>query len=138
MSFRFAIDTNIAVYTFTDTPQRDMARELLERGPMISVQLLNEFTNIASRKLARSWTNMSTALLDIRRLAVNIRPVDLDVHELGLALLGRHQISVYDSLMLAAAVLMDCDSFYSENMQHGLVIEDRLTIINPLLQLVAA
>ena len=39
--------------------------------------------------------------------------------------------SFYDSALLASALLADCDTFYSEDLQNGLVIEGSLTIRNP-------
>ena len=40
-------------------------------------------------------------------------------------------LGFYDSALLASALLADCDTFFSEDMQNGLVIEDQLTICNP-------
>ena len=36
-----------------------------------------------------------------------------------------------DSLLLAAAVEAGCSTFLSEDLQHGQVIEDALTVVNP-------
>lgn len=33
--------------------------------------------------------------------------------------------------MIATALAADCLTFYSEDVNHGLVIEDRLRILNP-------
>lgn len=43
----------------------------------------------------------------------------------------QQQISNWDALIIAAALLADCDTLYSEDMQHGQVFESSLTIINP-------
>jgi predicted nucleic acid-binding protein len=133
LSARFALDTNVIVYAFTENPKREKARALLEAGPMISVQMLNEFANVASRKLGKNWASISLVLSDIRLLCSNVRPLDLDVHQTAMALLQRYSLSIYDALMIAAALLDGCEFFYSEHMQHGHVIDKRLTIINPFL-----
>ncbi|WP_200943278.1 MULTISPECIES: hypothetical protein [unclassified Rhizobium] len=43
----------------------------------------------------------------------------------------RFNLSIYDALMIAAALQADCHEIFSEDMQHGLVIDGRLTISNP-------
>jgi predicted nucleic acid-binding protein len=47
-------DSNVLVYAFTD-PRAVTAQALLERGGITRVQGLNEFTNVARRKLEMSW-----------------------------------------------------------------------------------
>ncbi|MEO5344322.1 MAG: nucleic-acid-binding protein, partial [Gammaproteobacteria bacterium SHHR-1] len=44
---------------------------------------------------------------------------------------SRYSLSHYDSLILAAALEAGCSVVYSEDMQHGQQINNRLTIINP-------
>lgn len=43
----------------------------------------------------------------------------------------RYQFSFYDSLIVAAALEADCTVLYSEDMQHGFVVDNSLQIINP-------
>ena len=54
----------------------------------------------------------------------------LETHERGSNLRERYQLSVYDGMIVAAALLAGCTTLYSEDMHDGLVI-DRLTIRNP-------
>lgn len=42
-----------------------------------------------------------------------------------------YNISYWDSLVVASALESSCDLLYSEDMQDGLIIKDRLKIINP-------
>ena len=39
----------------------------------------------------------------------------------------------YDALIVAAALLAGCRTLHSEDMQHGQVVDGRLTIRNPFL-----
>ena len=133
MSRTFAIDTNIAIYAFSDDPKNVTAQALLEMGPFISVQLLNEFANAILRKHLRPWAEIEEMLAIINNLVADIRATDFDLHALGREVAKRHEIGLYDSLIIAAALLDDSDTLYSEDMQHGLIIDDRLTIINPFL-----
>lgn len=44
-------------------------------------------------------------------------------------------LSYWDSLIIAAALESNCSILYTEDMQHGQVIEKRLTLINPFIEL---
>lgn len=127
------LDTNVLVYAFSTDVRASKAQQLLEGGCIISVQILNEFANVARRKLKMSWTELSDALDDIRTLCPTIPPVTLDTHTAGLQRAQRYGLSVFDGLVVAAALEMGCATLWSEDMQHGLVIDERLTILNPFL-----
>ncbi|MEY2926041.1 MAG: hypothetical protein RL367_518 [Pseudomonadota bacterium] len=133
MSGNFALDTNIAVYAFSEDARCEVALGLLSAGPMLSIQLLNEFTNVSLRKRKIAWAEISESLDIIRQFASSLRTMTLPVHTLGVEISQRHSLSFYDSLMLAAALLDGCETFYREDMQNGLVIDGRLTITNPFL-----
>lgn len=125
------LDTNVLIYAFTTDPRASTAQQLLERGCLINVQVLNEFANVARRKLKLTWTELNDALDDIRALCPTIAPVTLDTHSAGLQRAQRYGLSVFDGLVVAAALEAGCATLWSEDMQHGLVIDGRLTILNP-------
>jgi predicted nucleic acid-binding protein len=54
-----------------------------------------------------------------------------ETHERGLEIVERYGYSLYDSMIVAAALLAECRIAYSEDLQHGQVIDKRLTVINP-------
>ncbi len=130
----FAIDTNIAFYALSEGPKCDLALSVLEAGPSISVQLLNEFANASRRKRQLPWEEIEESLTIIQSLAASVRPVDIEVHRLGRDIARRYKLSVYDALIIAASLLDDCEILYSEDMHHGLVIDGSLTITNPFLE----
>jgi predicted nucleic acid-binding protein len=125
------LDSNVLVYAFTTDARASKAQQLLERGCLINVQILNEFANVARRKLKMSWTEVNEALNDVRTLCPIIAPVTLDTHTAGLQRAERYGLSVYDGLVVAAALEAGCATLWSEDMQHGLVIDKRLKILNP-------
>ena len=125
------LDTNIVLYAFIDDPRSVVAEALLTRGADLSVQVLNEFTNVARRKLGLDWDQVEQALQAIRTLARAIHPVDLETHERALALAQRYKLSFYDALILSSALKARCDVLHSEDMQDGLLVEGRLRIENP-------
>jgi predicted nucleic acid-binding protein len=125
------LDTNILVYAFTGDPRNRRARDLLERGCVIGVQVLNEFANVARRKLDMSWDETCDALDAMRDLCTNIVPLSLELHDAALVVASRHDLHVYDALIVAAALQAQCETLWSEEMHDGLVIDGRLRIANP-------
>jgi predicted nucleic acid-binding protein len=134
VSSTFSIDSNVAIYAFSKDPRRLVSMELLSSGPKISVQVLNEFTSVSLRKRKIAWTEIEESLDIITQLASSMRAVGYDVHDLGRIVAQRYRLGFYDSLIVAASLLDNCDVLYSEDMKHGLVIDDCLTVINPFLQ----
>jgi predicted nucleic acid-binding protein len=125
------LDSNVLVYAFTNDRRAAKAQALLESGAAISVQGLNEFANVARRKLGMNWDELDRALGDIRTVCPRILPVDLDTHAEGLRIAERHGYAIFDALIIAAALQAGAATLWSEDMQHGMVIDDRLTISNP-------
>ena len=130
MSARAFFDTNVLLYLVTDTARADQVTALLSEGGVISVQVLNEFANVARRKYAAPWDRLAEVLA-VLRATLDVRPLDLPTHLLGIELAERYGYSVYDSLLLAAARLAGCETIWSEDMQHGQRIDEALTIRNP-------
>ncbi|MDP3407735.1 PIN domain-containing protein [Bosea sp. (in: a-proteobacteria)] len=127
------LDTNVLIYAFSDDPRSARAEALLAKGCASSVQALNEFANVARRKLAMEWREVQEALDAIRALLSAVAPLDLETHLVGIKLAERHRLSVYDAMMIAAALHLRCTTFWSEDLQDGLVVEERLTVRNPFL-----
>ncbi len=135
MNLDFAIDTNIAIYALSEGPKCGLAFELLKAGPSVSIQLLNEFTNVSLRKTKLPWNEIDEGISVIISLAGNVRYMDMETNILGRIVAQRYSIGIYDSLIVAASLLDGCSALYSEDMHHGLVINDQLTIINPFLEM---
>jgi predicted nucleic acid-binding protein len=124
-------DTNVVLYLLSaDQAKADRAEELLAIGGTISVQVLNEFVAVASRKLRMSWIEIREVLAQVRAVCA-VEPVTIATHERALRLAERYGISIYDALIVAAGLLANCKTLHSEGMQDGQVIERQLTIRNP-------
>jgi predicted nucleic acid-binding protein len=126
-----AFDTNILVYAYAEDPKAVIARGLLREGGVLCVQNLNEFANVARRKLGFSWPEITQAIDDLIALLGPPIPLDWTVHLSGRDLAERYVLSVYDALIVAAALSAECDTLYSEDMPHGLLVDGRLRIVNP-------
>ena len=125
------LDTNVVLCAFLDDSRSAAAERLLADGAEISVQVLNEFTAVARRKLGFDWHQIEEALAAIKTLARAIHPIDLQTHESALALALRHGFSFHDALIVSAALKARCEIVYSEDMQDGLIVEGCLRIVNP-------
>ncbi|HSW20048.1 MAG TPA: PIN domain-containing protein [Ramlibacter sp.] len=131
MSARAFADTNVVLYLMSrDAQKAEQARAVVAERPIISVQVLNEITNVARRKLALPWNEIDEFLQLVRGLCP-VEPLTLQSHDLGRGLCERYQLSVYDAMIVSSALLARCDTLYSEDMQAGLRIEKALTIVNP-------
>jgi predicted nucleic acid-binding protein len=126
------LDTNVVLYAFREGDSRaQKAEDLLARGGLISVQVLNEFAAVARRKLTKSWGEVRRALGILRVFCPEPVPLTVKTHEAALQIAERYKYSVYDGLILAAALESGCNVVYSEDLQDGQVIENSLTIQNP-------
>ena len=124
-------DTNVLLYLASDDATKaDRAEELIAEGGTISVQVLNEIANVARRKMAMPWAETRAFLAAVRGLLA-VEPVTVEIHETGLALAERHNLSLYDATIAAAALHAGCDTLFSEDMQHGMVLDGRLRVANP-------
>ncbi len=124
-------DTNVLVYIASgDAAKADRAEAAIAAGGAISVQVLNELTNVARRKMRMSWTDTRVFLTMLRGL-LTVHPLTLEMHEAGLALAGRYRLSIYDAMIAASALDAGCDRLWSEDMQHGMILDGGLQIINP-------
>lgn len=125
------IDSNILLYLLSaDADKANRAEEIVRAGGLISVQVLNEITNVARRKLAMSWVEINEVLALIRSICPT-DPLTIETHDRGRLIAERYGLSVYDAMIVAAALLAGCKTLYSEDMQDGLVIDQQLHICNP-------
>jgi predicted nucleic acid-binding protein len=125
-----ACDTNVLLYlALPPNPKSDRAREIVEAGGIISVQVLNEFTAVCVKKLKLELPD-ALAMLDPIKDAFAVVPITVETHELAMDIAARTNFRVYDCNIIAAAELSGCDVLYSEDMNDGQRI-GRVTIRNP-------
>ncbi len=76
MSAKRFLDTNILIYAFSEDQAKAAAAEaILAAGGSISVQVLNEFTDVCRRKLKLGWSEIEQRLAVIKTLASEVAPV---------------------------------------------------------------
>jgi predicted nucleic acid-binding protein len=125
------INSNILIYLLSaDSAKADCAESIVEAGGIVSVQVLNEVTNVMRRKLDMSWNETNEVLALVRSLC-HVEPLTIETHDRGRRVAERHGIAVYDAMIVASALLAGCETLFSEDMQNGLVVDDQLQIRNP-------
>lgn len=60
-----------------------------------------------------------------------VEPLTLETHEIGRALAERYTLSVYDAMIVAAALIAGCTTLYLKDMHSGLLVEGQLRLVNP-------
>jgi predicted nucleic acid-binding protein len=132
MQARHFFDTNVLIYAVgANDPRSLRAEELLASGGVVSVQILNEFTAVARRKLQMPWAEVGEAVEAFLVLCPSPVPVTLEIHGAARAIAEKLGCNIYDALVVAAALDAGCATLYSEDFQDGQVIEGKLTVRNP-------
>lgn len=127
------IDTNVLLCVASGDPAKaEKAQAILAAGGVISVQVLNEIANIARRKMRLSWSETHAFLSTVRAL-LDVEDLTVSVHDTALRVAERYQLSTYDSLIVASALVAGCDTVLSEDMQNDLTIDGVLRITNPFI-----
>jgi predicted nucleic acid-binding protein len=137
MSAPAFVDTNILLYADdrADPLKRERAQGLIreivrDRSGHLSIQVLQEYFSAATRKLgmdaeaARRRVEIYSRL-DIVRLEVVDLLGSIDLHRF-------YGFSIWDALILRAALISGCRRLYTEDLQHGFRIEN-LEVVNPFL-----
>ena len=129
------VDTNIWVYAHLHAPsdaRHKKALELVEAatGLTISPQVVAEYYSVMLRNRqtdARIQANLRAIFA--RTL---LQPADANLLSTALALRNRYRFSFWDCQIVAAAIEAGCATLWTEDLQSGQVIDERLQIVNPL------
>lgn len=105
------LDSNIHISAVSDVPRSETARELVRQHFVISVESLNEFANVARRKLRMPWSQIG--------------------ENSALYLASRYEYSCSDACILAAAIRSRASVLDSKDMHSGQKLEEGVWIVNP-------
>ncbi len=121
----FFLDSNILIYAFdtAEPAKRTRSRALIESLPpsaiVLSAQVLNEFYFTVTRKL-RPALPAATAEEAVRGLGgFRILPVDYRLSIAAMGLVRKHQLSIWDALIVESAIDGGCRTLFSEDFQDG-------------------
>ncbi|HEX8466182.1 MAG TPA: PIN domain-containing protein [Allosphingosinicella sp.] len=126
-----SLDSNVVIYlTDRDPEKAARSKALIAEGGWISAQVMNEVAAVARRKVRLAWPAVHELLALVRSFFI-VEPLTLATHDQTLFVAERYKLDVYDSAVVASALLAGCDTLWSEDMHDGLVVQGALTIRNP-------
>lgn len=124
-------DTNIAFYSKSNDQHASVAQATIASCDFLSVQVLNEFALASRCRLNKTWADIGNAVDDFCALVPDIRPIKREDNHRAVNLVGRYRLHFYDALLIAVAVANGATTLFSEDMHHGLLIDDTLRIVDP-------
>ena len=90
MRDRIFLDTNILVYDLLDEgTKQQTALQLLQSGCVISIQVLNEFTQVARKKASLEWQEIADLSTAIQTLT-EVLSLDKNIHYVGLTIANKY------------------------------------------------
>lgn len=134
-NYLYFVDSNIWLYAFSTNKKEETKRILakqiiLEKQIFISTQVINE----VSFNLFKKHKLDEVSILNLINSFYNHYQVvqfNQNIYELASNLRSNYCLSFWDSLIVASALFANADILYSEDMQHNLIVDKQLTIINP-------
>ena len=129
---RAFIDTNVFIYIQrTDEPDKTKISErtIDYFDCIVSTQVLNETCNVLTKKYQSPKYEVKRVLHSIQE-SCTIVTITYDYPAKALDYHSKYSISYYDALMIVAALEADCKYLISEDMQDGLIIDQKLQIVN--------
>ena len=131
------LDTNVIVYAFDKNNKTKNEKALIILNDFylsdhykVSTQVIQEFSNIAQKKLLPPLPiNEITVFIDTIPIS-NIIEITTETIKKALFVCQRFQLSFWDSMIIAAAIINDCNIVLSEDLSDGMKIES-VVITNP-------
>lgn len=131
------VDTNVLLYAVDDSApaKRDAAEQLLaqlhrEQRGVISTQVMLELAHNLTRKLKVS--KATAALMTAAYAQWGVVSADAHLVLKALARAAESQLSVWDAMVVEAAMVSGARTLYTEDLTHGQRF-GALTVVNPFL-----
>ena len=131
---RYAVDTNVFIYLHDKLNhfKREIAENILAANPKIPAQVVSEYLNTTKRLLNLSKSELLSQCAELFS-GCEIIPVSPNTLFFAATLITKYDIQLFDAVIVAASIEGNCSVLYSEDMQHNLIINNTLTIINPFI-----
>jgi predicted nucleic acid-binding protein len=127
------VDSNVLLYLLGDGFKKAVAISLLKSNPVISIQVLTENTNVLFKKIKQLSPAQISQHIEILKYSCTVTPLSLSTIDYALKIKGKYGFQWFDCTIIASALLANCSTLFTEDMQHMQLIEGRLLIINPFL-----
>jgi predicted nucleic acid-binding protein len=136
MNDNIFVDTNILVYSVADDlHKRAITHDLLmNRNIIISSQVISEFIAVTLRKSILEMSKVieyTKQFMQIFQIAL----ITKTTINLALEVMAKYHLAYWDSLIIATGLENFCMILYSEDLQDGQCIEDKIIIVNPFKKL---
>lgn len=127
------LDTNVLIYAYSETEAEKKALVLPLLGDelaCLSTQVVNEFVWVMNKKFIVPMDSLRQIVKNLFTLyhvgvitdATITKAVDMS---------SQLKFPYWDSLIVASALESGCDIIFTEDLQHGQMIDNRLTVRNP-------
>jgi predicted nucleic acid-binding protein len=128
------VDSNICIYALnnSDAIKQNIAFDILDTNPIITSQVCIETMLVLSRKFKLPLPVCEDSIKQLLA-TTHFMPITLTNIEFALSIKSKYKFSFLDSIIVVSALHNNCEILYSEDMHHGLIVENKLTIINPFL-----
>ena len=129
------LDTGVLVYAASasrnDAAKRERALKLLQEADFgLSAQVLQEFYVTVTRKAKKPMApELAVALMDEYRVFPTV-PTDYPLVVSAAELSVKYGISYWDGAIIAAAQVLEADTLYTEDLNHGQRYET-VRVVNP-------
>ena len=132
MNKKTGIDTNILIYAIdTSFPlKKKISENLIDSLPVINTQCISEFANICIRKFNFDKVTTLQIINRILKKCV-IQNCSASTYLLAEKIMKHYQFQLFDSIIIASSLESGCETFFTEDLHHGLLIEKQLRICNP-------
>ncbi len=135
MNDKVLIDTNLWIYLYSKVPPEkyQKVRELVDENfdaIIVSTQVLSELYNALTKKKYRTKDEAEAIIIEMIATFPIMEIETVNILK-AIEMNKRHQYSYWDSSVIATALLHNCHTLYSEDLQHNQLIENSLHIMNP-------
>lgn len=129
---KIAIDTNIMLYALDDFDpnKQNISTEIIADRPLFCSQNLSEFTNVCLRR----WKFPKSKVAELIKTYIDqciYVPINERMLLRSFDVMKKYDFQLFDSMIVSSALESDCNILYSEDMQHDLLVDKQLRIINP-------
>jgi predicted nucleic acid-binding protein len=130
----FFVDSNVFLYIndFENALKYKIALDLLFSEPFISSQVVFECINVCRKKFKQTLPQaieFGEMLLRHCKIVSETK----ETTQLAVSIFEKYMLQPFDSKIIASALYHNCTILYSEDIQDGLVIENKLRVVNPFL-----
>ncbi len=138
MKDKVFVDTNLWIYLHSEHSIGEKSKKAVSlideyfESIVISTQVLGEIFSVLIQKGIKKKEEAKEIIYN---LLEHFKVVNISEQTLrsGIELCLRYNFSYWDSQIIASALESGCNILFTEDMQHGQVIEGILTIKNPFM-----